>query len=100
MPSDTSHSTNTTIQELLEKFSSGTLRQRRRLVDEVESRSDELKGLGSKLFETLPKESDDWSKGWILQVLNRHHNDYLKDLLAKDSSILFDVPSSSDIEAP
>ena len=53
MPSDTSESTSVPIEELLENFSSGSLRQRRRLVDEIESRSKDLVEIGEKLFKTF-----------------------------------------------
>ena len=51
MPSDTPESTNIPIEDLLEKFSSGSLRQRRRLVNEIESRSNDLKLIGRQLFQ-------------------------------------------------
>ena len=56
MPSEKSDSTNITVDELLEKFSSGSERQKRRLLTEVESRSEDLIALGPNLlkaFDTL-----------------------------------------------
>ncbi len=98
MPSDTSESNRVPIEELLENFSSGSLRQRRRLVGEIESRSKDLVGLGSKFFGNFKPEFKDWSFGWILQVLNRHENKFLSELLAADQSVLFSTPSSMGID--
>ena len=98
MPSDTSDSTNINIEELLEKFSSGSLRQQRRLVDEIESRSNELREHGLKLFENFDPNSDDWTIGWILQVLNRHQNDFLNEILNLESPKWFVTHSSKGID--
>ncbi len=98
MPSDTPESTIVPIEELLENFSSGSLRQRRRLVGEIESRSMDLTGLGSKLFEKFEPKSDNWSFGWILQVLNRHQSKFLSEVLTADKSPVFSTPSSIGID--
>jgi len=98
MPSDTSESTTVPIEELLENFSSGSLRQKRRLVDEIESRSNDLVGFGAKLFENFEPKSADWSFGWILQVLNRHQHQYLLEVLAAEKSPAFSTPSSNGID--
>ena len=98
MPSDTSDSTNINIEELLEKFSSGSLRQQRRLIDEVESRSKELREYGLKLFENFDPNSDNWTIGWILQVLNRHEKDFLKEILNLETPKWFSTPSSQEID--
>ncbi|WP_036917418.1 MULTISPECIES: GUN4 domain-containing protein [unclassified Prochlorococcus] len=98
MPSDTSNSTNITIEELLEKFSSGSQRQRLRLVNEIESRSKELCEIGSKLFDNFDKESDEWTVGWIFQVLNRHQKEFLSKFLEKEPIGWFMASSSVGID--
>ncbi len=98
MPSDTSESTIVPIEELLENFSSGSLRQKRRLVGEIESRSNDLVKLGSKIFERFEPKSDDWTYGWILQVLNRHQKNFLLEVLALQNPPVFSTPSSSGID--
>ena len=97
MPSDTSDSSSINIEELLEKFSSGSLRQQRRLVDEIESRSKELREHGIKLFENFDRNSDDWTIGWIFQVLNRHQQKFLTEFISSDKN-LFSSPSSNGID--
>ncbi len=98
MPSDTSESTIVPIEELLEKFSSGSTRQRRRLVNEIESRSKELTRLGHELFDDFDRESDNWSNGWILQVLNRHEKDFLGEFLKNEKVPFFLTRSSLGID--
>ncbi len=98
MPSETPESTNITIEELLEKFSSGSERQKRRLIPELESRSNDLSGLGSNLFNGFDQESDDWTMGWIFQILNRHQQQFLSEFLKKEPLPWFVTPSSSGID--
>ena len=98
MPSETPESTNITIEELLEKFSSGSERQKRRLIPELESRSKDLSGLGSNLFNGFDQESDDWTMGWIFQILNRHQQQFLSEFLKKEPLPWFVTPSSSGID--
>ena len=98
MPSDTSDSTNISIEELLEKFSSGSERQKRRLTSELESRSEDLSSLGPNLLNGFDQESDDWTFGWIFQILNRHQKQFLSDLLKKEPLPWFVTPSSNGID--
>ena len=98
MPSDTFETNNITIQELLGNFLSGSLRQKLRLVEQIEARSEELTELGPKLVENFDKHSDDWSFGWILQVLNRHQKQFLSELMSQDPPQWFDTPSSVGID--
>ncbi len=98
MPSETPESTNITIEELLQKFSSGSERQKRRLIPELESRANDLSGLGSNLFNGFDQESDDWTMGWIFQILNRHQQQFLSEFLKKEPLPWFVTPSSSGID--
>ena len=63
MPSETPESINITIEVLLEKFSSSSERQKRRLTAELESRSEDLSALGPNLLNGFDQESDDWPFG-------------------------------------
>ena len=98
MPSETPESTNITIDELLEKFSSSSERQKRRLTTELESRSEDLSSLGPSLLNGFDQESDDWTFGWIFQILNRHQKQFLSDLLKKEPLPWFVTPSSNGID--
>ncbi|WP_269623123.1 GUN4 domain-containing protein [Prochlorococcus marinus] len=98
MPSETADSNIMPIEELLEKFSIGSLRQRRRFINPIEERSSELTKLGDTLLESFDKEGDNWSAGWILQVLQRHQKEFLSEILNKNSLGWFKAPSGKGID--
>ncbi len=98
MASETPDSKIMSIEELLEKFLSGSERQKRRLISEVESRSKDLSELGQNLLNGFDQESDDWTMGWILQILNRHQQQFLSDLLKIKPLPWFVTPSSNGID--
>ncbi len=98
MPSDTSDSTNIPIQELLEKFSTSSLRQRRRLISSIEERSNELVELGEGLLKDFDPESDDWSAGWILQVCQRKHSEMITKVIGSNLYGWFKVSSDRAID--
>ncbi|KGG12617.1 MULTISPECIES: GUN4 domain-containing protein [Prochlorococcus] len=98
MPSDSSDSTNMTIQELLERFSSGSSRQKRRLIQLVEERSDDFVAMGSDLLQNFDDESDDWCAGWILQVCQRHQPLLISKLISSNSKGWFKTVSARSID--
>ena len=98
MPLETSDSINLTIQELVEQFSNGSLRQRRRLIKSVETRSNELLDLGTKLLDNFDLESDNWSAGWILQVCQKKEPKFLSEILSTKTQGWFDIPSKKGID--
>ena len=69
MPSDTSHPINLSIEELLEQFSSSSERKKRSLISFVEERNNDLITIPSSGLNAFDPNSDDWSAGFILQVL-------------------------------
>ncbi len=98
MPLDTSDSTNLTIQELIEQFSRGSLRQRRRLIKSIETRSNELLDLGPSLLDDFDREGDNWSVGWILQVCQKKESSFLFKMLANKQKGWFLAPSKKGID--
>ncbi len=98
MLSDTSSSNNLNIENLLEKFSTGTARQKRSLISEIENQSESLSNLGASLLETFDPDGDDWAAGWLLQVLRRHQPNELIFLLEEHSGCWFSAPSSKGID--
>ncbi|MGB1415924.1 MAG: GUN4 domain-containing protein [Synechococcus sp.] len=86
MLSGSSPSTTLSPEQLLDRFATGSPRQRRNLIRSVESRIDELAALGPALLEPFDPKGDDWAVGWILQVLRRHAST--------------DVPSRSWLDTP
>ena len=98
MVPDNSHSTNLSIEELLESFFSSNSRKRRALLPSVEKRFKEISELGIKGLKLFDPESDDWAMGWVLQVLQRHDPEYLQELLNSSSEIWFATPSDIGID--
>ncbi len=98
MPLEKSDSVEMSFQEILEKFSSGSLRQKRRLVKSIEERAHEFPQFGEKfLLKNFDPNSDDWSAGWILQVCQRHCPEFIGKLLGQKPSGWFQVSSSKGI---
>ncbi len=98
MVSTSPSSNNLSIHELLEKFKSSSIRQKRTLTKEIEERVGEIAQLGSEVLSPFDPESDDWAAGWILQILQRHEPDALKNVLEKSSAGWFKSPSAVDID--
>ncbi|WP_320674461.1 GUN4 domain-containing protein [Prochlorococcus sp. MIT 1341] len=98
MVSASSSANSPSINELLEKFKSSSVRQKRTLIKEVEKRSAEIAGLGEEGLIAFNPESDDWAAGWILQILHRHEPEALKKILSRKSSGWFNAPSSIGID--
>ena len=95
MTSDTSHPSNLSIEELLEKFSSSSERKKRSLISVIEERNNDLIQLPSGGLDALDPNSDDWTAGFILQVLNKHQPDFLRSILGDNLSTGWFKTSSS-----
>ena len=89
---------NLSVDQLLERFSSGSTRQRLSLIKPVEERAEELAALGSAALASFDPEGDNWAAGWILQVFQRHQPQALTSLLSSDSSGWFATPSAVGID--
>lgn len=92
MLSGSSPTTTLSAEQLLDRFATGSARQRRNLIRSIESRVDELAALGPALFQPFDPGGDDWAVGWILQVLQRHAPDKVP------SPTWLDTPSGADID--
>lgn len=92
MLSGSSPTTTLSAEQLLDRFATGSPRQRRNLIRSIESRVDELAALGPALFQPFDPGGDDWAVGWILQVLQRHAPDKVP------SPTWLDTPSGADID--
>ncbi len=87
-----------TIEELLEKFSSGSVRQKRSLIASVEERAVDLEALGPKCLSYFDPEGDDWAAGWILQVLKRHYPETLSKIENVETTGWFSASSLVEID--
>ena len=98
MSSDKSHSTDLSIEELLEQFSSGSSRKRRGLIRPLEERVDELSSRGLTALAPFDPEGDDWAAGWILQVQQRHRSQELLKSIPSVSEGWFKTYSLAGID--
>ena len=97
MLSGLSSSSDLSVDQLLEKFSSGSLRQKRSLIPAVEKAADQLAAMGAAALASFDREGDDWAAGWILQILNRHQPAALSPLLDASGG-WFSTGSESDLD--
>ncbi len=98
MLSSNTPESNLTAEELLERFSKGSSRQRRALLDSVESRVEEIADLALKFLQQFDPEGDDWAAGWLLQVFKRHQPQVLSDILSLSANGWFKSPSAVGID--
>ena len=97
MLSGLSSSSDLSVDQLLEKFSSGSSRQKRSLIPAVEKAADHLAAMGAAALASFDSEGDDWAAGWILQTLNRHQRSALSPLLDASGG-WFSTGSESDLD--
>ena len=98
MAPDNSHSSNLSIKELLETFSSDSARKRRAFIPLVEERIQEFIELGPSLMDAFDPDDDDWGAGWILQVIYKNQPTSLTSFLNENSKGWFNTPSSIGID--
>tara|TARA_A100001035_G_C27772974_1_gene497378 strand:+ start:120 stop:839 length:720 start_codon:yes stop_codon:yes gene_type:complete len=62
--------------EIVKNFVDSNQRKRIKLLSKIESEVDNLFCVGNKLFENFDRDGDDWSAGWLLQVLKKHKPEF------------------------
>jgi len=62
--------------ELVKNFVDSNQRQRIKLLKKIESEVENIFKLGPTLFESFDNDGDDWTPGWILQVLKKYKPDF------------------------
>ena len=77
---------------------SASLRKKRGLIQSIEDRADEIANLGSKPLDPYDPKGDNWSAGWILQVLQGYQPESVQTLLGENSSGWFLAESSVGID--
>ena len=97
MLSGLSSSSDLSVDQLLEKFSSGSSRQKRSLIPAVEKAADQLAAMGAASLASFDREGDEWAAGWILQALHRHQPSALSPLF-NASGGWFAACSESDLD--
>jgi hypothetical protein len=97
MLSGLSSSSDLSVDQLLEKFSSGSSRQKRSLIPAVEKAADQLAEMGAAALAPFDRGGDEWAAGWILQTLHRHQPSALSALLGAAGG-WFTAGSESDLD--
>ena len=77
---------------LVKKFIASNQRKRRNLVNDIESSAESLFIVGDEIIKYVDRQGDDWSVGWILQVLKKYKptffdNDIYNKWFYTDSAI-------------
>ena len=97
MLSGLSSSSDLSVDQLLEKFSNGSSRQKRSLIPAVEKAADHFAAMGAAALASFDREGDEWAAGWILQALHRHQPSALSPLF-NASGGWFAAGSESDLD--
>ncbi len=98
MTSETTDSKAPSIKELIRQFSMGSLRQRRRLIQSLQERSNEMLELDPTFLDEFDEESDNWSVGFILQLFRKKHPDFLEKILVSKPMGWFSIPSEKGLD--
>ena len=76
MSSQDSKTNNEDTINLVKKFIASNQRKRRNLINDIESSAESLFSVGAEIVKYVDREGDDWSIGWILQVLKKHQPNF------------------------
>ena len=84
MSSQDSKTNNEDTINLVKKFIASNQRKRRNLVNDIELSAESLYRVGEDVIKYVEREGDDWSIGWVLQVLKKYKpNFFEKDIYNK-----------------
>jgi len=64
---------------LVNKFIASNQRKRRNLVNDIESSAESLYSVGEEIINNVDRNGDDWSIGWVLQVLKKYKPNFFKE---------------------
>tara|TARA_B100000965_G_scaffold391661_1_gene400010 strand:- start:181 stop:897 length:717 start_codon:yes stop_codon:yes gene_type:complete len=87
------HQKKESIKELLESFRTASERKRLGLLTSLEVRVDELLGLESSLMSGFDNLLCDWAPGFILQLIHKKDQNFIKNNLDCQDSSWFSAPS-------
>ena len=89
---------NSTIEELIDQFSTSSSRKRKGLIATLEKRIEEISNLGPNALSSFDSNGDDWGAGWIIQSVQKHFPESLPILTSSSSNSWFRTPSSVGID--
>tara|TARA_B100000579_G_scaffold318754_1_gene268278 strand:- start:83 stop:802 length:720 start_codon:yes stop_codon:yes gene_type:complete len=81
------------IKEFLEGFKTAPERKRLSLLSVLEERIEDLLGLGSSLMTLFDSDACDWAAGFILQIIHKNDENFIKNYLGCDDLAWFNAPS-------
>jgi len=81
------------INEFLESFKMASERKRLGLLTVLEERVEDLLGLGSSLMSGFESDSCDWPPGFILQLIHKTDQNFIKNNLGCEDLSWFPAPS-------
>ena len=87
------HPNKESIKEFLESFKIAPERKRLGLSTVLEERVEELLGLGALLMEGFDSDACDWTAGYILQLIHKTDENFIKNNLDCDDLAWFTAPS-------
>ena len=64
---------------LVNKFIESNQRKRKNLINDIESSFESLYLIGEEIIQSFDRDGDDWSNGWILQVLKKYKPDFFNN---------------------
>ena len=64
--------------KLVKKFIASNQRKRRNLINDIESCAESLFVVGEEIIRYADKKGDDWSIGWVLQVLKKYKPNFFE----------------------
>tara|TARA_Y100001968_G_scaffold177265_1_gene162394 strand:- start:3637 stop:4353 length:717 start_codon:yes stop_codon:yes gene_type:complete len=86
------------INEFLESFVKASERKRLTMLPLLEQRVDELIALGSELMSIFDSDSCDWTPGFVLQLIHKKDENFIKNILNCDDLAWFTAPSEVDFD--
>ena len=93
MTEEKSHSNKESLMGFLESFRMASERKRVGLLNDLEERVEDLLGLGSSLMSGFDPDLSDWPPGFILQLIHKNDNNFIKNNLNCDDLCWFNTPS-------
>ena len=93
MTEEKTHPNKENIEEFLESFKMASERKRLGLLDCLEERAEELLNLGVNLMSGFDPCICDWTPGFILQLIHKTDENFIRNTLKCDDLSWFDAPS-------
>mgnify|MGYP001401973603 CR=1 FL=1 len=98
MTEEQSHPNKESIEEILASFRMASERKRIGLLNGLEERVEDLFGLGSSLMSSFDPEEYDWSAGFVLQLIHKSDENFIRKNLKCHDLSWFKTPSSVGID--